>query len=274
MQHVILAAVDGGPLSARVVQTAFQLRDATRGFVRAVHVRDPSSMDLPALARGDVPVDAGGVMQVQVGARSSAAARAWGTAPMVAGQASYTEADGDETDIYVATARVSDISIVGRPGSDPLREAPAYVKGLIFTSGRPVLVVPPASPDNWLEHALVVWNDSPQAARALSAAMPMLSLARTVTVVSVGSERERPSTEPVASYLARHGIRSSTHGLDPGLVTSRGRGRAIVNYAHSLGVGLTVMGAYGDQGFLSFLGLGGATGKVITGTRMPLLLAS
>jgi nucleotide-binding universal stress UspA family protein len=36
---------------------------------------------------------------------------------------------------------------------------------------------------------------------------------------------------------------------------------------------LLVMGAYGQDGVLRFLGLGGATGKVITACKVPVLLA-
>jgi nucleotide-binding universal stress UspA family protein len=33
------------------------------------------------------------------------------------------------------------------------------------------------------------------------------------------------------------------------------------------------MGAYGDNAVMKFLGLGGATGKVITASKVPVLLA-
>jgi nucleotide-binding universal stress UspA family protein len=41
----------------------------------------------------------------------------------------------------------------------------------------------------------------------------------------------------------------------------------------ALNADLLVMGAYGEQGLLRFLGLGGATGKVIAACRVPVLLA-
>ena len=49
--------------------------------------------------------------------------------------------------------------------------------------------------------------------------------------------------------------------------------RALLGYTHDKGADLLVMGAYGRGQVLSFLGLGGATGKVISSCRVPLLMA-
>ena len=47
----------------------------------------------------------------------------------------------------------------------------------------------------------------------------------------------------------------------------------LLDYTHGKGADLLVMGAYGRGQVLSFLGLGGATGKVISSCRVPLLMA-
>ena len=64
-----------------------------------------------------------------------------------------------------------------------------------------------------------------------------------------------------------------TDAIDPGAVSGRARGRALLDYTHGKGSDLLVMGAYGRGQVLSFLGMGGATGKVISSCRVPLLLA-
>ena len=61
--------------------------------------------------------------------------------------------------------------------------------------------------------------------------------------------------------------------IDPGAVSARARGRDLLNYTHEKGADLLVMGAYGRGQVLSFLGLDGATAKVISSCRVPLLLA-
>ena len=107
----------------------------------------------------------------------------------------------------------------------------------------------------------------------LAGALPLLKRAKAVTILSVGSEDARTPTQPVIDDLAQHGIAAASAGLDPGEVTSRGRGRALIDYAFMTDVGLMVMGAFGEPSLMSFLGLGRATGKVISGTRTPLLVA-
>jgi nucleotide-binding universal stress UspA family protein len=56
-------------------------------------------------------------------------------------------------------------------------------------------------------------------------------------------------------------------------VSGRARGRALLDYTHGKGSDLLVMGAYGRGQVMSFLGFGGATGKVISSSRVPLLMA-
>ena len=75
------------------------------------------------------------------------------------------------------------------------------------------------------------------------------------------------------AYGGRHGLKTTIDAIDPGAVSGRARGRALLDYTHGKGADLLVMGAYGRGQVMSFLGLGGATGKVISSCRVPLLLA-
>jgi len=77
----------------------------------------------------------------------------------------------------------------------------------------------------------------------------------------------------LARNLGRHGLKTTIDAIDPGAVSGRARGRALLDYTHGKGADLLVMGAYGRGQVMSFLGLGGATGKVISSCRVPLLLA-
>ena len=57
-------------------------------------------------------------------------------------------------------------------------------------------------------------------------------------------------------------------------VVATGRRRELLeSLAADTGADMLVMGAYGRGQVLSFLGLGGATGKVISSCRVPLLMA-
>jgi hypothetical protein len=257
VSFVVLAVADGGPSTERVIETSLDLRALPGAHVRAMHVRDTS---------GAVPGD-------QEEARARRAATAFAGFERISGEAEFVERRGVEADLLVAAGRVSDCIVVARPGADELRPEPAYVNALVFRSGRPVLVVPPAASRNWTEKALVVWNETEQAARAIAGALPLLKLARTVTVASVVPAGHPTQTDGVLDYLSRHGITATPARIEPDGGSARARGRAVVTYAFMTQAGFTVMGAYGEPGLMGFMGLGGATAKVITGTRTPLLLA-
>ena len=89
----------------------------------------------------------------------------------------------------------------------------------------------------------------------------------------VGSTPDDVGAAYLARNLGRHGIKATIDAIDPGAVSGRARGRALLDYTHGKGSDLLVMGAYGRGQVLSFLGLGGATGKVISSCRVPLLMA-
>ena len=120
---------------------------------------------------------------------------------------------------------------------------------------------------------VVAWNGSFQAARAVEYALPFLIKATKVTLLVAGGKPDDVGASYLARNLARNGINPTIDAIDPGAVSGRARGRALLGYTHDKGADLLVMGAYGRGQVLSFLGLGGATGKVISSCRVPLLMA-
>ena len=120
---------------------------------------------------------------------------------------------------------------------------------------------------------VVAWNGSAQAARAVGYALPFLEKARTVTIVVAGEKPEEVGTSLLVRNLGRRGIAARVETMDPGAVSGRARGRALLEYAREKKADLLVMGAYGHGGLTNFLGLGGATAKVISSCPVPLLLA-
>ena len=77
----------------------------------------------------------------------------------------------------------------------------------------------------------------------------------------------------VLPVLGRRGITATVDTAKFHALTGRGRGRALLAYARDKGADLLVMGAYGHGELSNFLGLGGATAKVIASCPIPLLLA-
>ena len=185
----------------------------------------------------------------------------------------YTAAKTATLDAMVAMGRCSDILVLGRPGADPENVAPATVEAALYECARAVMIAPPIAGSGMFNSVVVAWNGSFQAARALEYAMPFLEKASSVTLLIVGSKPDDVGASYLARNLARNGIKAIIDAIDPGAVSGRARGRALLDYTHGKGADLLVMGAYGRGQVLSFLGLGGATGKVISSCRVPLLMA-
>ncbi|TAJ33041.1 MAG: universal stress protein [Reyranella sp.] len=185
----------------------------------------------------------------------------------------YTAAQTATLDTLVAMGRCSDLLVLGRPGSDPENVAPATVEAAIHECARAVMIAPPNAGSGGFGTVIVAWNGSFQAARSVEYSLPFLAKASSITILVVGSTPDEVGAGYLARNLGRHGLKTTIDAIDPGAVSGRARGRALLDYTHGKGADLLVMGAYGRGQVMSFLGMGGATGKVISSCRVPLLLA-
>jgi nucleotide-binding universal stress UspA family protein len=205
--------------------------------------------------------------------RSKESERAYKETLALVKGATYTAAKTATLDAMVAMGRCSDILVLGRPGADPENVAPATVEAALYECARAVVIAPPDAGSGGFGSVVVAWNGSFQAARALEYALPFMLKASKVTLLIVGSKPDDVGASYLARNLSRHGINATIDAIDPGAVSGRARGRALLGYTHDKSADLLVMGAYGRGQVLSFLGLGGATGKVISSCRVPLLMA-
>jgi len=118
---------------------------------------------------------------------------------------------------FVAEATYADLLVVGAPtGGDDGGPPHGFVEAVVLQSAAPALVVPhPLQRETVGERALVAWNGSVQAARALKAALPLLQRAAAVHVASWSSRAPAApfSGLDVGQWLRRHGVdaRASAH---------------------------------------------------------------
>lgn len=140
----------------------------------------------------------------------------------------------------------------------------------VFSTGRPVLLVRHAIPKDMLNHVLIAWNGSLDAARAVAAAMPFLRAAKQVTVLTADLVDGEPEVGlPLCETLAHHGINSEqtwSHRTDTGV------GAAVLRAASERGASLIVMGTHNRNGILETL-LGGATRHLLREGSLPILMA-
>ena len=171
-------------------------------------------------------------------------------------------------------ARYCDLAVVGQSGGAPAPDRrddlPEY---LFLTTARPVLVVPHVHRDWRLDgEALVAWDGSAEATRAVTGALPLLRAARGVNVVGFGATGERPDDgDPcarLAAWLARHGVAARAgRRAETGDV-----GEALLSAAVDMDADLLVMGGYGHARYRELL-LGGVTATVLRAMTVPVLLA-
>ena len=147
---------------------------------------------------------------------------------------------------------------------------------LLVGTSTPVLALPPlrrpGAPDPMLLNraAMIAWDGSRAAARALRAAIPLLRGFASVHVVSVRrkADTEFPQTDAL-HYLARHDIRAEYREC----VAENSIEETLFREAARLDAQLLVMGAFGHSRLREFL-TGGVTRYFLTGKAVPLFLAN
>ena len=117
-----------------------------------------------------------------------------------------------------------------QPGALPKMPESVFETAL-FDSGRPVLVVPQGFGGMVGKRILFAWNGSTESARAISLAMPVLSGAESIDVLSVdGAMVPGPSAAEIAESLRSHGLNVTSQHVKPG---NRSAGQTIVDTAVS-----------------------------------------
>lgn len=168
----------------------------------------------------------------------------------------------------IEAAALSDLIILSLrdPGD---RDTALLVGDVAVAAPCPVLALPESCKPGFLNGtAMVAWSGQAEAANALRAAIPLLTHAGTVKLVSIADDSESfPSTEAV-EYLSRQGIHAE--------LIQRGRGgirveEALELTAIDIGADWVVMGAYGHSRAREMI-FGGVTHHFLKSARFPLLL--
>ncbi len=271
----ILAVSEGGPDAAMSFRLAARVAGQFDGVVDALHLpAGPAGGAAGGLAMSGEAMPL--IMELdddRLAQRAKESERAYKELLGPIQGATFTAAKTATLDSMVAMGRCSDVVVLGRPGADPENVAPSTVESALYECARGVMIAPPNAGSGAFASVVVAWNASFQAARALEYGLPFLLKASKVTLLVVGKKPDDVGASYLARNLARHGIQATIDAINPGVVSARSRGRALLGYTHDKAADLLVMGAYGRGEVLTFLGLGGATGKVISSCRVPLLMA-
>lgn len=175
---------------------------------------------------------------------------------------------GDEPRWMAAYGVASDL-IVARRATGEDMTARSTLEAVLLETGRPLLIPAAAAMPATLDRIAIAWKPTPQAARAVALAMPLLTRAREIVVITVEEEPDgRDDAARLVRNLAWHGLAATTERLRPGE-----EGAAATLLARIGGrADLLVMGGYGHSRLREWV-FGGFTQRVLADAPLPVLLA-
>jgi nucleotide-binding universal stress UspA family protein len=177
---------------------------------------------------------------------------------------------GSESYWLLEYARSADLLIIGRPSDDQIASSDVLESALL-NSGRPLLI-PPSAPMAALPDTVVIaWKATPETAHAVTAAMPFLSIAKQIVIMTVAEDETALEEEGAARLMANlrwHRFSVSVRRLEAG---AQGAADTLVAAARDQRA-LLVMGGYGHSRLREWI-FGGFTRRILREAEIPILIA-
>ena len=264
----ILTYVEARPTSRTALEVAARLADTHEAHLVALHVIEPPVV--PADMTLGTPVAFIEWQEEYARNRADQAKQYVTEVEKSSGRPiEWREPKGSLTETALLHSRYSDLIVVSQSGEGAVGNLPEL---FVMGSGRPTLIVPhQGSFGRPLERILVAWNRTREATRALHDSIPLLTAAKSVTVMEVnpksGMGRHIAGAD-IAQHLARHRVKvtvSSTAADDMDV------GDVILSRAADFGADCIVMGAYGHSRLREFA-FGGATRHLLGTMTVPVFM--
>lgn len=284
--RTILVAVSGGGASHSAVETACRLARRFHSHLEGLHVAVQPAVPTWPTARAatralsdairretdgaaaaarqifDAAVDRHGLPFIEAAVRDKA------SRPTSGASASWRQESGSDTLAVARRARLFDLVVLGRSSRAVRQPSSATVERTLLEAGRPVLVVGTPALDKLGDAIALAWNDSPQASRALSAAVPLLKEASRTHILCFGDAR----MDELIQHLGWYGVHATGHRFRPLSQQRVETGELLLSATRDCQADLLVMGAYGHPPWWESL-FGGATREVLNKESFPILLA-
>jgi nucleotide-binding universal stress UspA family protein len=189
------------------------------------------------------------------------------------GQVEWREVLDSPTRSLAKMARLADIIVTGSTQGASTGDIYRAVDpgSVVLQSGRPVLIAPSAANGLLAKKVVVAWKDTREARRAVVDAVPLLSSAEEVIVVTVDREPDdwtRQGVKDVVAFLSYHGIKARTE-----VVAARDESEKLLELITSNHADLIVSGAYGHSRVREWV-LGGVTRSLLNHTGLTRFMAS
>ncbi len=284
MIKTILVPATGSDRDAAVFAAALSVARRFAAHIEFLHVRpDAAAMAVSMAAGGGGATMVGGLinrLEEEANQREEKAQQLFrsfcaseglallDTPPGAGPSAQWLREIGAEPSWIVEHGRTADLLVIGRPGADEGVSLDTLETALL-ESGRPLLIPPIASLAALPETIAIAWKATPQAARALTGALPFLSIAKQIVILTVAEDQRSKEEEAdcLMAALRWHGIPVSTR-----LLQSDGRAAAdTLLSAAAEHAALLVMGGYGHSRLREWI-FGGVTLRVLRDAEIPVLM--
>lgn len=186
-------------------------------------------------------------------------------------RAAFVESEGDIRETVGAAGRFSDLIVVASSQSQWEQPFRPVLDAALHESARPIFVSPEVAPATVGDHVTIAWNNSPEAARALAGAMPMLRIATSVSVLSCreqDSAEGSANLETVIAYLDMHGVKATGTEV---IAQHQRPASEIIDAALAQGSDLLVLGSVVHSRTHSLV-YGSLTEEVLKAPRLSTLL--
>ena len=182
--------------------------------------------------------------------------------------ASWLEELDQPTERFLFHARHNDLVVLGRRASrDHLPTG--LLEDILVEGGRPIVIAHDPPPRGYGTIA-VGWKETPEAARALAAALPLLRQATNVFLLGISEKQaaSRDAFEDLARQLTWHGIDARVTMASE---TTRPAAPELLQVAADLKADLLVLGGFGHTRSRELV-FGGVTHAVINDAALPVFL--
>lgn len=286
MFRYILVPASGSDADMPAFRTALAMARAASGHLVFLHARLDLQKLVISMAAGDVGGTAGigEVLQrleqdaAEAEARSRQRVLAFCAQENVAladsplgerPSAEWRSETGDAARVLAAHARTADLTVASRLLQDGSANLHA-LQTVLLDSGRPLLIAPAQPADHVGRHIAIAWKESPEAARAVAVALPLISAADEVTIVSVEEDARTTATacNRLRQAMIWHNTATAVRHVKP---QGRDAAAALLQAATAQGADLLLMGGY-SHSRLQEIVFGGVTRHVLQAAELPVLM--
>jgi nucleotide-binding universal stress UspA family protein len=188
----------------------------------------------------------------------------------------FTASYGMGADLIVQHGHTADLIVCGKAAGDVPDAWPDFAEIAIMRSGRPVLLMPPnaESTKQIGKRAVIAWNDTREAARAVFDSLPLIKDAEIVRALTfIEKDSHRPAAEALGANLidalSRHGIGAT---FDICYASAGVTGEAILSKLQEEGCDLLIMGGYSHSRFRELV-FGGVSRDILRESWLPTLVS-